>query len=863
MSVGTEFAFDYFISRRGSAADIAVEVADVLEHSGFRVKIQDHDFSRGGDFIGDIHDALVSARHLFVLHTADYDENYWTRKEFTNFLACLPESQGTRRICMLRCDASMPRGILANVVFGDITNVVDAEQRSQIILSTAKGAPLSARREPPVFGGSMPKKNSNFTGREQIIAKITSLARGDPGSMALVVVAICGLAGTGKTSLARACVDALAEEYAVVWWINARTRQDIMAGLAALGMRLDPTAQQEADVEKAARAVLLRIERSERPFLLMFDNVEHPGDIDDLLPARGAHVLVTSRRTDWHGRAHEVAVDVMDEDEAVSFLQARSGRKDEAGARRLAHRLGFLPLALDHAGAYVRLSMSSFDSYIKGIDKLLAKAPKDASYPASVAATFSLAIESAIGESAAADVALGQLAFFAPEKIPLELLPEQLLEEDDRGDALMALTGVSLIRSDPLDDDTPGISVHRLVQAAARLRLAAQGNTDTALERAIGAVQNIFPAAAYEDPGTWPRCSELLPHAMAIREQITSINFKSPVAPILFDRVGLYLHGRAVFPLAEQVFRDAIAMGERVFGADSLEVARSRNNLANILYAVGRRQEAEPLFRESLAVQEKQLGRSDPGCARTMTSLSWLLHELGRPVEAEELLREAIASGETVLGRNHPDVAVRINNLALMLLRSSRLDEAESLLREAIKAGEQSVGRDHQMVLARLNNLAHLLQSKGQGVEAEALFREAIDSGMRSLGHDHPDLAVWRNNLGNLLRDQSRYGDAEPLYREALSTCEQKYGLRHPMTGRVQRNLAMLHLATQRNEDALREANSALAVHDEMLGSAHQWTRDSAECCAHALDRVGRPIEADAVRLKYGLVGSQDKAQLQ
>ena len=132
----------------------------------------------------------------------------------------------------------------------------------------------------------------------------------------------------------------------------------------------------------------------------------------------------------------------------------------------------------------------------------------------------------------------------------------------------MALTGVSLIRSDPLSEDSPGVSVHRLVQAAARLRLAAQGNTSTALEQAINAVQNIFPVSAYEDPGTWPRCGELFAHAMAIREHVIAIKFGSTVAPILFDRIGQYLHGRAMFLLAENVFRDAISMGEVAFGAD-------------------------------------------------------------------------------------------------------------------------------------------------------------------------------------------------------------------------------------------------------------------------------------------------------
>src|SRR5216683_1285548 len=82
-----DFDFDYFISRSGVASEVAIEVAAVLENAGYRIKVQDYDFSRGNDFVADIHDALVSARHMYVLHTREYDRNYWTRKEFTNFLA--------------------------------------------------------------------------------------------------------------------------------------------------------------------------------------------------------------------------------------------------------------------------------------------------------------------------------------------------------------------------------------------------------------------------------------------------------------------------------------------------------------------------------------------------------------------------------------------------------------------------------------------------------------------------------------------------------------------------------------------------------------------------------------------------------
>ena len=81
------FEYDFFVSRRGTVAAVAQEVADVLEAEGFKVVVQDYDTEHGGNFKLFIHDALVKARDLIVLHTADYDTNHWTREEFGNFPA--------------------------------------------------------------------------------------------------------------------------------------------------------------------------------------------------------------------------------------------------------------------------------------------------------------------------------------------------------------------------------------------------------------------------------------------------------------------------------------------------------------------------------------------------------------------------------------------------------------------------------------------------------------------------------------------------------------------------------------------------------------------------------------------------------
>jgi tetratricopeptide (TPR) repeat protein len=846
----SNYAYDFLVSRRGMVGELAAEVASVLEAEGYRVIVQDYDFKHGGDFVADIHDALISARNLFVLHTSDYDQNIWTRREFTNFFALTAASAGDRRICVLRCDESVPRGILATTVFGDIVGVNDKDERRRIILAVARGDALRRRREPTIFGGSIPQRNPNFTGREPIITEIREIFSGAPDSQ-LVCVAVCGLGGIGKTSIARASVDGLGSQYAAVWWASAQTRQGLVSALAALTVRYEPQLQSEPDIEKLSRMAIARIERTERPVLLIFDNVESPQAVDGFLPARGAHVLITSRWPDWGGRCHEISVDNMPEDEAIAFLQARAGRNDESGARTLVRALGGLPLALDHAGAFARTAMLSFDAYGRSIEKFLNRAPRDAPYPASVAATFTLAIEAAARECAAAEALLGHLAFFATDRVPVYLVPDSLIAEEARADALMALVSMSLIRSDPLPNDEPAISLHRLVQAAARARLTAQGKAQSFVAQAASVLADCIPDDAYDEPKSWPRCDELVAHCLATRAHARALDVKTPSLAVLHNRIGKFLHGRAMFSLAEEFLRDAVSLAEAVHGSSSLELAFATNDLANLLQTTSRYAEAEPLLRKALSLQEERLGRDHPGYARTLTSLAWLLHGTQRSLEAERMLRDAVSAGERSHGRSHPDVAVRLNNLALVLQSLGRVTEAEDMLREAIAAGEGVQGRGHPMVIARLNNLASLLRDKGELGEAEKLFREVIDSTAQSLGRDHPDFAVGLNNLGNVLRDLGQYPAAEPLYREAILILRAKFGERDPLTARVERNLAVLLVATGRAEEASMSAKNALATHEQALGQTHHWTADSAITYAEALTALNRENEAAEIRATY------------
>jgi tetratricopeptide (TPR) repeat protein len=794
---------DYFISRRGASAEVAQEVADVLTEAGYTVIVQDYHIRYGANFVAAMHEALKRCRHFIALLSEDYDDAPFTGAEWTNFYSVASQSSGARRFIALRVEDCRPQGLLAGFVFGDLVGVKDPQERKRRILLAVEGRAAAAPRGARIFE-SVPPRDLNFIGRDQRLAELHALLMDADQPTAITQAAIHGLGGIGKTALAAEYAHRYADEYDGVWWAPAEQRMLLVASLAALAARLDPRLADEPDQEKAAKAGLRQLGRTSRPYLLIYDNVETPETLRDLVPSVGARVLVTTRWTDWSGRAAEVKIDVLGPDAAIEFLQKRAGRTDRAAAARLAEALGRLPLALDHAGAYCRLTGTTFDDYREKVDARIRRAPKGAAYPASVSATFALAIEKAAAEQPAAETLLSFFAFLAPERIPLGLVSTDIVDEEARAEALMALSAVSLIEHDQLEDGSPAITVHRLVQAAMRAwvtvhrlvqlamreRVAEHGNTSANVALVTRRLLDAFPAGAVGNPKLWPTCAVLLPHVLALRELALWDDASAASRGDLLQRAGGYLQGVAAY------------------------------------------REAEPLLREAVAVGEKTLGRAHPDVANKLNSLAHLLWTTGRYAEGEELYREAIAISEKLLGRDHPDVAIRLNNLARLLNDAGRRAEAEPLIREAIAIGEKALGREHPDIAPWLNNLAIILNETGRDAEAQALYREAIAIGVKTFGRDHPEIARAYNNLARSLRSTGEFAEAEQFARDAIAIQRTLLGRDHPILARTLENLARILLEMGRSNDALIEAQAALAIHEKVLGPHHAWTKDSARTSA-------------------------------
>jgi tetratricopeptide (TPR) repeat protein len=811
MSIEPGNRYDFFLSRRGSVAAVAREVADVLTEKGYGVLVP--------SFVEAVHEAIINSRDLIILFTEDYLRSPYTRKEFTSFEAERVKTAEQRHIIVLRCEDVPLRGLLADNVYQTLVGIKDPEERKRRIIAAAERQSQAAPPPPRPFIG-VPPRIASFTGRVGELDRLDAILMHDkPAAVTQASVgraAVQGMGGVGKTALAIEYAHRFRGLYAGVCWCPAETRTGLLSALAGLAATLGASTAEEADVEKAAKAALRRLAEQRATWLLVYDNVPAPDTMADLLPPAGARVLITSRFSDWRELADDVALDVLPLEEAVALLESRTGRNDAPGAKKLAEVLGRLPLALDHAAAYCKRTQIRFADYATKASSLIDAAPRGAGYPRSVAATFNLAIAEAVVHCPAAETLMAYLAQCAPERIPMTLVEGSVENEAERLKALAALAEVSLAKHDPFEDSTPAMTVHRLVQAVARARSEANGSAQEAVGRLIARLVAIYPKEGYSEPHSWPACEQLTPHVLGRGDACSDDTSEVAGWAAVLSRTGGYFHGRAAYSQAFPLYRDALSINEKALGPEHLATATSLNNLAQLLRNQGGLAAARPLYERALAICEKTLGPAHRETARSLSGLALVLQAQGDFAGARPLFERALAIREEALGPDHPATATSLTNLALLLIDLGDVAAVRLLLQRSLAIRENALGPEHPYVARALNDLAVLLRDQGDFEEAWALFERALASFEKTVGPEHPDTNLARRDLSRLLIQ----------------------------IGSV--------------TEALAFSQSALAAHDKVLGPKHSWTKESAHVAADALDALGRTEEAKALRERYGIASSEE-----
>jgi len=217
---------------------------------------------------------------------------------------------------------------------------------------------------------TLPDDLAEFTGRSTQLDRLRDLLRrAHEAGDAVVISAIEGMAGVGKTQLAVHAGHLLAAEqpFEHVLFVNlrgfhpdpAQPPADPAAVLDSF-LRLLGVSGQQIPSDLPARSALLRQRLAGKRALVVLDNAANEAQVQPLLPGSpGCLTLVTSRRrlAGLHPATH-LAVDVFTPDEALELLKRAAPDvpigDDPDALVRLAQRCGYLPLALGLLAAQMR-----------------------------------------------------------------------------------------------------------------------------------------------------------------------------------------------------------------------------------------------------------------------------------------------------------------------------------------------------------------------------------------------------------------------------------------------------------------------------------------------------------------------------
>lgn len=310
----------------------------------------------------------------------------------------------------------------------------------------------------------------------------------------------------------------------------------------------------------------------------------------------------------------------------------------------------------------------------------------------------------------------------------------------------------------------------------------------------------------YAQLGLYDRAVEVLRKSVTVERRRGAAH--PDLAAALRD-LGRALAGGGRFAEAEPVFREALAMAERVYPADHSEVAVAVNNYALIEHDLGRYEAAEPLYRRAVEL-ERQGGGAAARYGLTHANWALLLIDLGRYGEAVAACREILAAREALSPPNPAVVADALEYEAMALQGEGRLAEAETAARRSLALRERYLPPDDRDLARSRNELGAVLRDRGEMDAAEPLLRGALADRRRLLGPDHVEVAVSLEDLGDLLVARARYGEAEEAFTEAVRIARSAFRQGHPTVARLEAGRAVARARASGCADGLAALARAL-----------------------------------------------------
>jgi DNA-binding SARP family transcriptional activator/tetratricopeptide (TPR) repeat protein len=679
--------------------------------------------------------------------------------------------------------------------------------------SVMTAEPMPAGRSPG--RGNLPRQMADFVGREVELATLDGLVRGGGPPPAVVITAIGGAGGIGKTALAVLWAHRAAAHFGdgqlyvdLHGYDGGRPVRPVDALARLLRTLGVPNDQLPTDLDQATD--LYRATVADKRLIVVLDNARSVDQVRPLIPGgSGCFVVVTSRDRLGGLIARDGAVPVtlglLEPWEALDLLTrvvgaARVDAEPDAAAE-LAHRCGYLPLALRIAAAHLVLHPD------RTITAQVAELGSGRLAALTVDGDDSIAITSVFDQSytALGDRERHLLRTLGVVAVP-DLTPEAAAAAADTTvTAATALLG-NLLDAHLVVETAPGrFGLHDLLREYARQRAAQDDPADR-----VPAVRRLLAWYLDHIDGAAAR---LYPYKLRLYTRDSPLaTFPGPA-----EASAWLVAERACLLAAIAHAADTGLVDPAVRILDGL-----RNYFDQTHDSVSTFAAVEPV----LAVVRRAGDQRAQALAHLALAAAY--GRVPRPDLAVEHYHACVEASEA--GGWDDGLAAAANSLGSIYVEVGRADEGIALLRRALELNRRSGRR--QAEATNLGNLGFAYLHTGPVGEAGACLSAALEI-RREIGPASGQVAIL-SGLGNSAYYQRRFAEAAQYHQEAMTMATEAANVY--LQAAVLDNLAALNADLGRLDEALAQAESAMAY---LRGEAEEHTGDILNTLATVHLRLG------------------------
>ena len=226
----------------------------------------------------------------------------------------------------------------------------------------------------------------NFVGRETELAQIHANLQNGLG---VIVCAVEGMGGVGKTELALQYAQHYKDEYVAQYWLQLRGMGLAQAVVTLANPYLAlPESMQSASLDEQSAWYWLNWKPEQGRLLVILDDVPNAESIPDAAMPNDerVRVLVTTRERDLNLGFVSLPLDVLSKEKALftKIVGAAKVDRELAIVKQVCEDLGCLPLAIELVGEYLvknrHLTFANLQENLRLADKVLSRDRKHKFY---------------------------------------------------------------------------------------------------------------------------------------------------------------------------------------------------------------------------------------------------------------------------------------------------------------------------------------------------------------------------------------------------------------------------------------------------------------------------------------------------